>query len=318
MHGCERQLAAAKKVVLQGFAEASATDDFVRLPASALEELLGEDALDVDIEELVYNALRRWHMAQQPPPDHETTARLLRLVRWARLSKDFLREHVNSDPIVTPHLIVLTEAFQEAAFGGMPPKRLGACHCTFSAPFDTNGALYFIATSSPTASPTSSQGGRRPYVNPHDAGEVVSSASSESGEYDAKAFVQHVHADPLSNYTNNQPSSWMAVDLGEDRSLVANYYCLRTDEAQGFKLRSWELQGSNDGADWTVLRSHEDDTSLPTQPMSLFAWPVEAAGRAFRHFRILQTGEDSERELHLTCAGIELYGYLMGGSCSVS
>jgi hypothetical protein len=47
--------------------------------------------------------------------------------------------------------------------------------------------------------------------------------------------------------------------------------------------------------------------------MSVAAWPLDAAavgGRAFRHFRILQTGPNSSGDNHLMCAGIELYGVL--------
>ena len=42
--------------------------------------------------------------------------------------------------------------------------------------------------------------------------------------------------------------------------------------------------------------------------MSTAAWPVDAGGKAFRHFRILQTGPNSSGHHYLMCAGIELYG----------
>ena len=47
--------------------------------------------------------------------------------------------------------------------------------------------------------------------------------------------------------------------------------------------------------------------------MSVAAWPLDAAavgGRAFRHFRILQTGPNTAGHNLLMCAGIELYGAL--------
>ena len=43
-------------------------------------------------------------------------------------------------------------------------------------------------------------------------------------------FVQHVHAATCWSTTENQPQSWMAVDLGEGRSLVVDHYCLRSDQ----------------------------------------------------------------------------------------
>jgi hypothetical protein len=276
--------------------------------------VLGDDDLVVEAEEDVFRALKRWHASQQRAPGQEVTARLLRLLRWAHMEKAFLREHVNGDPLVAPHLIVLTEAFQDAAFGAMPPNR-GGHVCTFSAPFDTNGVLYRIAT----------KGSTRPYVNPHTAGEVVASAScgnsrpSDGHTYADCVFVEHTHATHLENYTDNEPNSWMAVDLGEGRSLVAQYYCLRSDldadlefeyDSTDAKLRHWELQGSNDGHAWTMLRKHEGDSSLAAESMSTAAWAVDAAGRAFRRFRILQTAPTVNGDHHLACTGIELYGRL--------
>ena len=40
---------------------------------------------------------------------------------------------------------------------------------------------------------------------------------------------------------------------------------------------------------------------------STAAWPIDAAG-IFRHFRVYQTGPNSNQSDYLTCAGIELYG----------
>ena len=138
---------------------------------------------------------------------------------------------------------------------------------------------------------------------------MVSSGSSfQNGA--VELFVQHAHAAPVHNFTNNIPPSWLAVDLGEGRSLVVDHYCLRSDNNSDYKLRSWELQGSLDGQTWQTLRAHQGDSSLSSQSMSTAAWPVDAGAQAFRHFRILQTGANSSGSQHLMCAGIELYGVL--------
>jgi hypothetical protein len=105
----------------------------------------------------------------------------------------------------------------------------------------------------------------------------------------------------------------MAVDLGENRSLCVNHYCLRTDQYPHHKLRHWQLQGSADGSTWETLREHTNDSTLSDTPMSTAAWEVEAGGRAFRHFRVLQTGQNSAGKHYLMCAGIELYGTLVDG-----
>ena len=157
-------------------------------------------------------------------------------------------------------------------------------------------------------------GGQREYQNPHNTGDVVASVSSFGLRCCKRAhIVQHTHAKPVNNFTSNQISPWMAVDL-LDRRLVPSHYALRSGNNNFHKLRNWELQASNDGQDWTTLRVHADDRSLSDQPMSVAAWPIDAGtipGRSFRHFRILQTGKNSSGNNYLMCAGIELYGLLL-------
>ena len=122
--------------------------------------------------------------------------------------------------------------------------------------------------------------------------------------------VAHItkRIDPAMCLTLNYPESWLAVDLGEGRSLVVDHYCLRSDLNNRHKLRNWELQGSLNGQTWQTLRAHQGDESLASQSMSTAAWPVNAGAQAFRHFRILQTGANSSGIHYLKCTGIELYG----------
>jgi hypothetical protein len=159
-------------------------------------------------------------------------------------------------------------------------------------------------------------GGTRAYQNPHAAGAVVASMSSRD-DGDPPRFVEHTHASPVHNYTDNFADSWMAVDLKAAR-LVPNHYALRSDAHGSHKLRHWRLEASNDGQAWTILRAHGSDASLRDEPMSVAAWPLDAAavaGRSFRHFRIVQTGPNSfNGHNHLMCTGIELYGVLTDAS----
>ena len=218
------------------------------------------------------------------------------------MEQRYVAEHVNSSPMVTRGralAVPVAMAFQAMACGTRPkPRRGKATDFRFESAFDTNGILHHIGT----------RGGTAAYRNPHELGEVVSSGSSfmmGAVEY----FVEHAHAAPVYNYTSNVPESWLAVDLGEGRSLVVDHYCLRSDDHDWGKLRNWELQGSLDGQTWQTLRAHEGDTSLSSRPMSTAAWPVDTGAQAFRHFRIQQMNVNSSgNRHHLMCAGIELYG----------
>jgi len=303
---------AAQKCAIEAFAEVAALDAWLGVPAPWLECLLASDELPVDKEEQVFEALTRWHAAQRPPPSHEALNRLLALVRWPLMEQRFVAEQVNTSLMVTGNssgALAVSTAFQAASYGTRPkPRRGKGVDFRFESAFDTNGILHHIGT----------RGGTAAYGNPHESGEVVASSSSvRKGA--AKHFVQRVHAASLtdiSNCTENQPQSWMAVDLGEGRSLVVDHYCLRSSisstytpqATNAFKLRKWELQGSPDGQTWQTLRAHQNDTSFAVQAMSTAAWPVDAGAQAFRHFRVLQTGSNSSGADLLKCAGIELYG----------
>jgi hypothetical protein len=180
----------------------------------------------------------------------------------------------------------------------------------FASPFDTNGVLFHLGTA----------GGTRAYQNPHAAGAVVASMSSIHGDSstngDPPRFVEHRHASGVYNYTEGAANSWMAVDLKTAR-LVPSHYALRSDISDSDTLRNWQLEASNNGRAWTVLRTHSSDASLDDKPMSVAAWPLDAeavAGCSFRHFRIVQTGANSTGRNYLLCAGIELYGVLTDAS----
>jgi len=160
--------------------------------------------------------------------------------------------------------------------------------------FDQAGVLNHIGTA----------GGKRAWVNPCSSGDVSvewSSVRSGSAEQFVSKWDWKVVPKGEGPYTNDQPNSWMRVDLGATRSLVVRHYALRKDSHHSHTLRNWELQGANaaDGP-WTMLRRHDNDASIGNgKPGYVAAWPVEGVA-AFRFFRIHQhgqnTSESSERD----------------------
>ena len=245
---------AAQKCAMGAFEEVAAQDAWPGVPAQWLECLLASDELVADKEEQVFEALTRWHAAQRPPPPAEALDRLLALVRWPLMEQRYVAEQVNSSPMVTgipAGAWVVAKAFQAVAYGTRPKPRRGKPRdFRFESAFDTSGILHHIGT----------RGGTAAYRNPHALGEVVASSSSLASGETLEHFVQHAHATPVNNcFKINAIRGWLGVDLGEGRSLCPNYYCLRSDFFNRFKLRNWELQGSDDGIEWTVLRRHQGD-----------------------------------------------------------
>jgi hypothetical protein len=153
--------------------------------------------------------------------------------------------------------------------------------------------------------------GRRAWVNPHTDGKVVAAKSSvNSGDHPHK-FVGR--SDDGYCNTKSQPNSWMSVDLGEGRTVVPTHYCLRNDANGHCVVRNWTLEGkaADPGADWQEIRRHDNDQTIAQQQYAVGAWPVEAGGRAFRHFRIRQHGKNARGDDYLNCCGFEVYGQLL-------
>ena len=121
--------------------------------------------------------------------------------------------------------------------------------------------------------------------------------------------MEHQCSDQPNFIESQAVGSFLAVDLGPTRLLRPARYCLRCLPHDENAPRHWQLQGSVDENTWCVLRSHVDDPSL--KETSEASWVIVSDAR-FRHFRILQTGENSgnKHKHRLSLIGIELYGEL--------
>jgi hypothetical protein len=317
--------------VHEHFAECVATPAFVRLAPSSLGALIESDKLCVESEEVVLSALRRWY-------EHDEEGRagalveLVPRVRFPLLPVE-QRLRLGAEPLLLalgkldiPKLAQLlvecvTEFTTSPAAAACPrlKRRLGNAQIfTFSnvdntnagqegdrsgGMFDTAGVLYHIAT----------EGGTSPWVNPHAAGRVVASLSSKGYGVDDASFVQYGVC--RAHYTKSQPNSWMAVDLGAGRRLAVNHYALRYGSPSvarvcAYALRNWELQASQDGAEWTTLRRHDNDRTMEAKGYFAAQWAIEGATTAYRHFRVHQHGRNLHGTEELLCNGIELYGAL--------
>eukprot|EP01047_Picozoa_sp_COSAG01_P002570 COSAG01_NODE_68_length_28978_cov_182.027777_31_plen_523_part_00 len=317
--------------VHENFEVCAASLAFVSLAPPRVAALIGSGKLCVQSEEVVLSALRRWY-------EHDVEGRvgaleeLVPLVRFPLLPAE-ARLRLGSEPLLlalgkldVPKLAQLLLEFapefkNSAAASGCPrlKRRTGNGQVfTFASVdnsnasrgvrrgvggggrFDEAGVLHFIAT----------EGGTSPYVNPHTAGRVVASCSSECTEaHTVDRFVAGPYEGEFA--TANNPNSWVAVDLGAGRRLTVNHYALRHGVRYHTNcLRNWELQGSEDGLVWTTLRRHDDDRTIVERSWYVAFWEVEGVTTPYRHFRVHQHGRDSSGDEFLVCSGIELYGTL--------
>lgn len=111
-------------------------------------------------------------------------------------------------------------------------------------------------------------------------------------------------------YTDNKLYSWVRLDF-KGSSVCPNYYTMAHRAGfDGYYLRDWQLQASNDAQEWVVLEEHKADESLNKKNL-VAAWPVEGVRNFYRFFQVViaPNGNSSgTNALILSC--LEFYGRL--------
>jgi hypothetical protein len=170
---------------------------------------------------------------------------------------------------------------------------------TYSSDFDTRGVLYYIGTEQYT----------QPWRNPCLSGGVSVRSSPLDGHLATLAAESVVGRETVRCVTAARKEAWFVIDLGE-RWVQPTAYTLRHYKSWDTEaLREWKLQGSNDGKKWTKLLSHKKDLSLDKRGATK-TWVIPTTMKAYRMFRVLQTGKNSNGHLFMALSGFELYGQL--------
>eukprot|EP01083_Nonionella_stella_P076921 209798_1 len=165
---------------------------------------------------------------------------------------------------------------------------------------DEKGIVYYFAT----------HGGTRKWENPHKAGDIICACSSiHHDSRDVSAIVGREAVRCLSSPTEN---SWFTLRF-KDHRIQPRYYTLRHYTSWNTEaLRSWRLEGSNDGTEWQTIREHvNDETICRKGACYTFALPSVHIG-GFEYFRINMTNRNSNDHWYLALSGFEIYGQLTG------
>lgn len=183
-----------------------------------------------------------------------------------------------------------------------PPPTSSTKTLTYASDGDTNGVCYWIGTNY----------GVESWSNPHTAGQVICSKSSESNP-DLNNVASLVDRVANSTGTDDLPNSWMQIDLGITNKLIVSYYSLRgrTDVYNDNHLRNWKLQGSNDTTTWVDINTQIDNTIINGGNWVSIPTANETVG--YRYLRILQTGLSSSNANYLSLGEFEFYGTLTKG-----
>lgn len=315
----------------------TASTDFVLLDEAIFMEILQHPDLTVTSEERILDAILTWGMLASKPlewvvvdsllisstpellfRDRLASVKLLfPLVRFLLMSPSLLKKLKQSNlSMQIPDFDQLVmEAIRYVDTGLTQPgdnqnirfqhRKSSFKELQYICDGDKNGVIYFAGTSY----------GAHQWVNPVLSKRVTVTASSPISRYtDPKALVSRTYQG--TSFTgprveDGKNCTWWMVDIGEDHQLVCNYYTLRQDGSNAF-IRSWALQASLDGNNWSNLRVHENEQTI-CKPGQFASWPVNGptALLPFRFFRVILTGPTTSDSVPWNlCTGfLELYGH---------
>eukprot|EP00900_Chrysochromulina_parva_P007288 jgi/Chrpa1/16560/Chrysochromulina_OHIO_Genome00006052-RA len=125
--GLSQLTADAVSAAARHFEQIAATPAWLSAPKEMVRVLLASDRLKVADEEAVYSAAVKWLHAQAPPPAEDDALALLRLVRFALLSREFVQETVLNEPLLRTFagMQMLNNSFFGALHGDSARRRMG-------------------------------------------------------------------------------------------------------------------------------------------------------------------------------------------------
>jgi hypothetical protein len=111
-------------------------------------------------------------------------------------------------------------------------------------------------------------------------------------------------------FTKNETDSWICYDFKDMQIKVTHYSIRSRRDGSTDHLRSWTLEGSQDGLRWVKIDDRTNDTSLNSKgAISIFSIS-ESVQSEFRMIRLRQTGKNSSGSNHLVVNAIEFFGVL--------
>jgi hypothetical protein len=149
---------------------------------------------------------------------------------------------------------------------------------------------------------------RRYGGNVDERGIVIVSASSEDTKSwgfarNAVNLVNHQHDSFYSHRGDNQ---WLCYDF-KDRRIELSDYSIAAHTSNYF-LRSWMVEGSEDGSTWNVLDERKDNTEADSShPITTFSVSTRMK---CRFIRLRQTGKSCCNGDCLILYGLEVFGCL--------
>ena len=110
--------------------------------------------------------------------------------------------------------------------------------------------------------------------------------------------------------SQNKPDQWIQFDF-INKVVMLQHYTIKTHRYSkgSCHLKSWKVEGSNDGELWEVI--DKEDNDLLNEENKEATFECQKKDGAFRYIRLLQTGPNHRGDHMLALTRIEFYGFLI-------
>ncbi|KAK8880578.1 hypothetical protein M9Y10_003258 [Tritrichomonas musculus] len=113
-------------------------------------------------------------------------------------------------------------------------------------------------------------------------------------------------------YTNNVQDSWICFEFKKHEIMPTNYTIRTQSGGPNFlHLKSWNLEGSNDNNNWTILDEEKDCSYLNGSYFTHTFGTRNEEHQSFKYLRIHQTDKSWYNDYRLLMNCIEFYGQLI-------
>ena len=170
--------------------------------------------------------------------------------------------------------------------------------------FDNKGVMYYLGTNLNTTA----------WSNPAPLGYVNVNRSSDARGTLRNDSICVLDLEPDECSTSSEINAWWLIDMTPAYQIQLTGYTLRDGSNTSDTMIRWfQLLGSNNGVNWTVLDQHGNDRSVSDRWGSN-TWFIDRTD-SYRFFKVLQTDRNAGGTFYLSLSGIEFYGTLYG-ACS--
>jgi len=175
------------------------------------------------------------------------------------------------------------------------PRKPGGLYLGATARFEDNtGIIYWIGTGE----------GKSPYTNPAGTTCIITMSTS-GGSSTACIFDRNLGGTAAENSYGSSGFPWLSVEFKRYKLRLDRYFVAQD---QDHFMRSWRLEGSDDGSTWTSLREHTNDATLHMGNRFSF-FDCKSPG-FYRHIRVALTGPGHQGTNNFDITELEYFGYV--------